>query len=192
VTVAGLLLTGGASRRLGVDKAGLVHHGTTLATRAASRLEAVCDPVLEVGPGRSTLPAVLEDPAGTGPLAALAAGGRELTRRGHHGAAILLAVDLPAMTVAFLALLRDHPGSPTLVPEVTGRLQPVCARYGRDAMAVAHRLVRDGTRSMHAFLDAVDHDVLPERDWRAVAGPDVLADVDTADDARRLGVELGA
>ena len=51
---------------------------------------------------------------------------------------------------------------------------------------------RDGTRSMHALLDAVDHDVLAERDWRAVAGPDVLADVDTPDDARRLGVELGA
>ena len=110
MTVAGLLLTGGASRRLGVDKAELVHDGATLAARAAGQLEAVCDPVLEVGPGRSALPTVREDPAGTGPLAALAAGGRELARRGHDGAAIVLAVDLPAMTVAFLTLLRDHPG----------------------------------------------------------------------------------
>jgi molybdopterin-guanine dinucleotide biosynthesis protein A len=192
VTVAGLLLTGGRSRRLGVDKAQLVLDGVTLAHRAAARLAAVCDPVLEVGPGYSALPAVREEPPGSGPLAALAAGGQALVRQGHDGDALLLAVDLPAMTVAFLELLRDRPGAPTLVPEVDGRLQPVCARYGRDAMTAADRLVRDGARSMHELVDTVEHAVLAEAEWRAVAGPDVLADVDTPDDARRLGLELGA
>ena len=192
MTVAGLLLTGGRSRRLGVDKAELVLDGATLAARAATRLGAVCDPVLEVGPGRSELPVVREDPPGSGPLVALAAGGRALFGQGHDGDAILLAVDLPAMTVAFLELLRDRPGVRTVVPEVGGRLQPVCARYGRDAMAAADRLVREGVRSLHELLAAVEHAVLAEEEWRAVVGPDVFADVDTPDDARRLGVELGA
>nr|MDP9020189.1 NTP transferase domain-containing protein [Actinomycetota bacterium] len=58
--VAGLLLTGGASRRMGRDKALLAVHGLPLAQRTAGVLAAVVAPVLEVGPGRSTLPAVQE------------------------------------------------------------------------------------------------------------------------------------
>ncbi|HZI37181.1 MAG TPA: NTP transferase domain-containing protein, partial [Acidimicrobiia bacterium] len=53
--VAGLLLTGGASRRMGRDKALLEVGGRRLVDRAASVLAAVADPVLEVGPGWSEL-----------------------------------------------------------------------------------------------------------------------------------------
>jgi molybdenum cofactor guanylyltransferase len=190
--VAGLLLTGGGSRRLGVDKAGLVVDGVTLADRGADLLRSVCNPMLEVGTGHSALPAVREDPPGSGPLAALAAGGEELTRRGHRGAALLLAVDLPAMTVAFLELLRDWPGEPTVIPAHRGRLQPVCARYGADALVAAGSLCAGGIMSLHALLDVVDHDVIDEARWGTVADTDVLADIDTPDDARRLGVDLGA
>ena len=56
VMVCGLLLTGGRSRRLGADKAGLVLDGETLAHRMAARLAAVCDPVLEVGRGAQRPP----------------------------------------------------------------------------------------------------------------------------------------
>ena len=72
--MAGVLLTGGASRRMGTDKARLVVNGETLAARSARVLTAVCDPVVEVGPGVSGLPAVLEEPPGAGPLVALLAG----------------------------------------------------------------------------------------------------------------------
>ena len=51
VGTAGILLTGGRSRRLGVDKATLVLDGETLAQRAARRLGAVYDPVVEAGDG---------------------------------------------------------------------------------------------------------------------------------------------
>ena len=50
---AGIVLTGGRSRRLGVDKATLVLDGETLAQRAARHLEAVCAPVVEAGDGVS-------------------------------------------------------------------------------------------------------------------------------------------
>jgi molybdopterin-guanine dinucleotide biosynthesis protein A len=190
-TVAGLLLTGGRSRRLGIDKAGLVLDGTTLGDRGAALLRATCDPVLEIGPGHTTLPVVREDPPGSGPLAALAAGGEELARRGHRGSALLMAVDLPVMTVAFLEFLRDWAGEPTVIPAVEGRVQPVCARYGADALVASASLVTGGVASLRALLDVVDNDVVDEDQWRAVATADVLADVDTPDDARRLGVDLG-
>ena len=72
--MAGVLLTGGASRRMGVDKARIVVNGETLAARSARVLASVCDPVVEVGSGVSGLPAVQEEPSGAGPLVAMLAG----------------------------------------------------------------------------------------------------------------------
>lgn len=188
--VAGLLLTGGKSRRLGVDKSRLVLDGETLATRAERVLAAVCDPVLEVGPGVSTLPVAREEPSGGGPLAALAAGGEALRDRGHEGAAILLAVDLPRVDVGLLSLLRDWSGEPTVVPDDHGNLQPTCARYGPDALLAAQSLVVGGVRALHSLLDVVDVDIIGPEVWIDVAPAGTFLDVDTPADAERLGIEL--
>ncbi len=187
---AGILLTGGSSRRLGVDKASLVLDGQTLAERAAARLRAVCTPVLELGDGRTGLPAVRENPAGAGPLAALAGAGRWLRERGHDGPALLLAVDLPLVDETILRWLRDRPGAPTVVLRVDGRLQPVCARYGADALLAADSLVVGGVRALHELFDVVEHDVVEPDEWRAVATSDAFLDVDTPADAERLGITL--
>src|SRR5918996_3934052 len=93
--IGGLLLTGGASRRMGEDKALIEVGGRRLVDHAAALLTAVADPVIEVGPGWSDLPAVREDPAGSGPLAALGAGAAALRAAGHDGPVLVLAVDMP-------------------------------------------------------------------------------------------------
>ena len=188
--VAGLLLTGGRSRRLGTEKAQLVFGTETLAQRAARVLDDVCDRVIELGPGYTSYPHVVEDPAGSGPLAALAAGGAWLRAQGDDGPVLLLAVDLPRVEVPLLELLGDWPGAATVVPDAGGRLQPVCARYGADALTLAANLVASGVKALHALFDAVEHDVMPESVWRGVAPPDAVADVDTAEDARGLGIDL--
>jgi molybdopterin-guanine dinucleotide biosynthesis protein A len=185
-----LLLTGGTSRRLGTDKARLVLDGETLAARAARRLSAVCRPVIEIGTGVTGLPVVREEPAGRGPLAAIAAGGEALRARGHHGPAIVLAVDFPNVGVALLELLRDWPGEPTVVPDDHGNLQVACARYGGDALLAARSLVVGGIRALRDLLDVVEVDVVPEAAWEAVAPPDAFADVDTPADAARFGIVL--
>lgn len=187
-----ILLTGGDSRRLGVDKARLVVDGVTLADRAAAVLAAVADPVMEVGPGRSGLPAVREDPPGAGPLAAFVAGSRALAARGADGPVLLLAVDLPRVTTELLMFLRDWPGVPTTIPVVDGREQLVCARYGPDARVASERLLADGTSSLRAMLEVVDHQRIDESVWGAIAGADAFADVDSPDDAERLGIPLAA
>jgi molybdopterin-guanine dinucleotide biosynthesis protein A len=187
---AGILLTGGRSRRLGVDKATLVLDAETLADRAARRLGAVCSPVVEAGDGVSGLPSVREHPSGAGPLAALAGAGVWLRERGHFGAAVLLAVDLPGVDEPLLRWLRDRPGEPTVVLRVDGRLQPVCARYGPEALLAAGSLVAGGVRALHELFDIVDHDVVEADEWRIVASPDTFLDVDTPADAQRLGIDL--
>src|SRR5688500_16693472 len=91
--IAGILLTGGASRRLGSDTALLEVEGRRRVGRAAATLGAVAKPVVEVGPGWSGLPAVREDPPRSGPLAAVSAGAAALRAVGHDGPVLVLAVD---------------------------------------------------------------------------------------------------
>src|SRR4051812_19062640 len=125
--VGAVLLTGGTSSRMGIDKATLEIEGQTLARRAADVLGHVCDPVLEVGDGATDLPAVREDPVGAGPLAALVAGADAL----GTAPVLLLACDMPFIEPALVALIVQQPGDGTVIPIADGRPQYGCARYGR-------------------------------------------------------------
>jgi molybdopterin-guanine dinucleotide biosynthesis protein A len=178
--IPGLLLTGGASSRMGTNKAELLVDGETLVHRTARLLQAVCDPVVEVGPGYSTLRRVDEKQPGRGPLAALVAGADAV---GGTTPVLLLACDLPFVTERVLARLVDWPGTGTVVPvDGEGMVQPVCARYSRDALDRARLLVDEGERSLRALLrgDGVTRvDDIDERD---------LVDVDTPAEAVRWGI----
>ena len=190
--VAGLLLTGGSSRRMGRDKAELVVAGERLADHAARELTGVCEPVLEIGPGRSELEAVDDDEPRAGPLAALATGARALRARQYEGAVLLLGVDLPFVDQRLLELLVRHPAAETVVPMAGGVRQSCCARYAPAALATAAELVEQGERAMHALLSAVPVVEIAEAEWRAVAPADALADLDTPEDLARHGIDPGS
>lgn len=188
--VAGLILTGGASRRLGTDKAALAAGGQTLAARVAGILAGAVDgPVIEVGPGWTGHVTVREDPPGQGPLAAVAAGAAALEALGHAGPALVLACDLPNVTVALLRWLAGQRS--TAVPVVDGRDQTLCARYDRVALAAAHALTRSGHRSMRDLLAAVDAVRLGPERWGPVADAAAFADIDTAADLARWRSTFG-
>jgi molybdopterin-guanine dinucleotide biosynthesis protein A len=192
VTCAGVLLTGGRSRRMGRDKATLRGSaqplGPTLAERTADLLNTVCQIAVEVGPGCSALPAVAEAVPGQGPLVAVAAAWIELGIRGWSGPVLVVATDLPRLNLGLLRWLADHPGSHSVVPVAARRVQPLCARYRPEDLDLAARLVGDGERSMTALIDAVDADLVDEQDWLPAAGDaSVLLDVDTPADLKRSG-----
>jgi len=188
--VAGLLLTGGASRRMGRDKALIEIDGRRLVDRAASLLAAVADPVVEVGPGWSGLAAVREDPPGSGPLAALSAGAAALRAAGHDGSVLVLAVDMPRVGVELLRFLAGRAGTATAVPRAGGHPQPMCARYGPDVLAAVDERLSAGGRSLRDLLETLAASgavswVEPD-EWEPVAGAEAFADVDTPEDLRRL------
>jgi molybdopterin-guanine dinucleotide biosynthesis protein A len=175
VGVAGILLTGGASTRMGRDKATIAVDGETLAARGARVLAAVCDPVIEVGPGVTALRAVRESPPGSGPLAALFAGYDALHT--NDGSVFLLACDLPFVTESIVRVLVEHPAGGSVVPVVEGREQYACARWSAGAIADA----RGGT-ALRDLMRAGDVTTV------AVDDAQVLQDVDTPEDLRRLGL----
>jgi len=119
--VAGLLLTGGSSRRFGVDKALIQIDGERLVDRVARAFGDAVAPVIEVGPGYTSFSAVREEPPGDGPLAALVAGAAAVEVHGPRMPAVVLAVDLPLVDRRVVAWLAAHPASESVVPIVDRR-----------------------------------------------------------------------
>jgi molybdopterin-guanine dinucleotide biosynthesis protein A len=186
--VAGVLLTGGASRRMGFDKALVEVDGLASAVRLAAVMQEVASPLLEVGPGRSGLKAIAEEPVGQGPLFAACAALPALEAAGHRGPVLLLACDLAFVTAEDLALLAGWPGGSSVVPIVDGRPQPLCARWSHEDLLAATGLVQAGERSMKALLRRPGI-VLVDRDqWAAGRADHVFADFDTPSDLEELGL----
>jgi len=190
-SVGGILLTGGSSRRLGLDKASLEVGGETLARRLGSRLARAVTVAVEVGPGLSGLPALVESPRGAGPLAALVAGAGALREEGVAGPVLLLACDLPFVGVTLLRRLARWPGEPSVVPVVDGRAQLVVARWAPAALERAAGLVAIGERSLRALLEERRDLALVTPEALGVRDPQrTFADLDTPEDLARLGEVL--
>lgn len=184
--VGGVLLTGGSSRRLGIDKMMLVVDGEQLARKVARLLGEVVAPAIEVGPGRTNLRSVSEPERGAGPLVALVCGWELLLTLGHDGPVIALAADLPHVTADLLRFLAEWPGGSSAVPVVGGRVQPLCARWSRPALDHAHELVAAGQRSMRALVATTQVDRIGPEEWGQVATAKCFTDLDSPEDLTRL------
>jgi molybdopterin-guanine dinucleotide biosynthesis protein A len=197
--IAGVVLAGGASRRMGTDKALLVVDGETLLDRAIRILDAAgaTTVVVASGPGArryDVAPALVPDPAGhegDGPLAGLAAAFAHLAAAATTAptrVVLVLAVDLPDADPALLRRLADlvRNGPPeaeagaAVALDPTGRPQPLHAAYDleRAGAAFAAALERGERRLLPVVLDdlgAVTVDG-PETAWhRNVNRPEDLA-----------------
>jgi molybdopterin-guanine dinucleotide biosynthesis protein A len=143
VVVAGVVLAGGRSTRMGTSKAALEWHGSTLVRRVAGLLaRAVDGPVFVVAaPGQRLPPlppdlTVLTDPfEGRGPLQGLAVG---LAAAADVPApvAFVCSTDVPLLHPAVVRRVLDglHDGVDVALPVVDGRRQPLLAAY-RTALA---------------------------------------------------------
>lgn len=102
-----LILTGGASRRMGVDKAMLAWAGVRAVDRlAALARELGATGVWTVGPRDYGYPIVDDEPADGGPVGGVMAGARALQEAGCTRA-LVLAVDAPTARVDDLQPLLD-------------------------------------------------------------------------------------
>jgi molybdopterin-guanine dinucleotide biosynthesis protein A len=150
-----VILAGGRSTRMGLDKAFLPLRGTTLLERQV-RL------VRELGPaeifisgrdgtdyGAFGLPVLLDRFVDLGPLA----GVERALAEAHAPLLLVLAVDLPDMTADFLRGLaaRCRAGS-GLAPHTRLGLEPLAAFYPTSMQPIAAGLLREGRAAMTEFV----------------------------------------
>ncbi|MDH3403971.1 MAG: molybdenum cofactor guanylyltransferase [Acidobacteriota bacterium] len=190
--VAGAVLAGGGSRRMGRDKARLALGGVPLARRAMDVLGAVlADVALVAGSERdySDLGGVQvrDRHPGAGPLAGLEAalgwaGSRPL---------FVLACDLPRVGRVVVARVleraggRRDPGGAAWarVARRDGRDQPLCALYSPRCAPVAASLLAAGRRSVHELLARVEVEAVTFDD----VTPDPFLNVNTPADLQAAG-----
>lgn len=108
-----MILTGGASARMGADKALLLWDGVRAVDRVAELARTVgAEVVITVGAGDYGLPFVADEPRFGGPVGGVLAGARALAGEGVERA-LVLAVDAPTIQAHDLAplLATDGPGA---------------------------------------------------------------------------------
>jgi molybdopterin synthase catalytic subunit len=187
-TVYGIVLTGGSSRRMGIDKATLEVGGVALARHVADALAGAVSVAVEVGPGVTGLPCVVEDPAGSGPLAAVVAGWEELVRRtGEKQPAVVLACDLPAITPRLVTWLVRRPGGRSVVPLVEEVAQPLCARWSVEDLERGRAQLAAGERSMRRVFGP-GTELVGDDELEREVGRGLTQDVDTPEDLARLAL----
>lgn len=187
---------GGQSRRMGGRPKGLLPApltGEPLVVRLTRLLRELGLEVRLVGespafaeqartlPELSSLAVVPDRPPGIGPLGGLHALLTEAAPRD----VVVLACDLPYLSPALLSRLLPPlpPGIDARVPrrEVDGDRagwEPLCARYGAQALPVLRQALAEGVRSFHGLLSRLRVEAL-ELD---AAGQRCLADWDSPED----------
>jgi molybdopterin-guanine dinucleotide biosynthesis protein A len=168
--LAGVVLCGGRSVRMGIDKATIEIDGTTLLDRAIARLAGVCDPVL-IAPGGLTLdvdahflvPDTLPD---AGPLGGIVAA----LQRSPHPRLAVVAVDMPWLDAALLSLLASRIGDHDIALCETQRgMEPLHAIYAQSALPAAAAALQSPDRSLRGLIRRLRSVRVSEAEWR-VAG----------------------
>lgn len=163
-TICAALFAGGASRRMGTDKALLPWRGSTLVRYLAGELGFFSEKLLSAQQP-SLLPGadwrlVPDLRPGCGPLGAL----ESVLSAMRADAALCVACDLPFFTrelgQAMLRAFRE--GADCLVcRDETGRVHPVCAIYRRQALPVVTGQLQAGDFRMMHLLANLKTDYFP-------------------------------
>jgi molybdopterin-guanine dinucleotide biosynthesis protein A len=166
--LAGLVLCGGASTRMGREKALLPVEGRPLVLHVAGLLERAADPVY-LGPGRLGRLGELgyrevEDATpGSGPLGGLVAG----LAASPHPLLAVLAVDMPFASPELFTYLADlYRGEDAVVPLFDSRPEPLHAVYARSALPALQSSLAEGELALHSALERLRVRWVDKGEWR--------------------------
>lgn len=181
----GLILAGGASTRMGRDKATLQYHGRAQLERAFELLDSMCEktfvsvrPDQSTEPTRAKLPQIVDLQPGIGPIAGISA-----ALETHPDKAwLVLACDLPFLSLDTLKNLIAHRDSSRIGTAYRsthdGLPEPLCAIWEPRSRAVVSQWIAAGKQCPRKILINSDAALLDPIDSRALDNintPDELA-----------------
>src|SRR5713101_7199783 len=161
LNIAGIVLCGGQSKRMGRPKAWLPFAGETMLARVVGLLRQAVDPIVVVAAPDQEVPLLPEDVTivrdeekGRGPLQGLAAGLTAL--RGQADAAYLSSCDVPFLRPAFVRRLIELLGDRAIcVPRVGDYHHPLAAVYRIEVADAVHRLLAEDRLRPFFLFEAV-------------------------------------
>jgi molybdopterin-guanine dinucleotide biosynthesis protein A len=149
------LFAGGRSSRMGRDKAFLPIDGVPLWQRQLRILQALApSEIFLAGPAQAEwidcdLEIVADAAHDSGPLGGLVA----VLRRCQSSKLLVLAIDLPNMTTAYLKdLLALCPENAGVVPKKNERFEPLAAIYPARCLALAESCLQSGDYSLQRLV----------------------------------------
>lgn len=196
--IAGFILAGGQSRRMGTDKAQLAWGAGTFLSRAIEVLRPMGSSVVVVGGSPAAgldVPVLADQFASRGPLAGIHAA----LSHSKTDWNIILAVDMPLVTTALLTFIAEQcrdSSAKAIVPETAGRLQPLCAAYHRRLVPRIEQAIDAEELSIHRLLERLSTGIMGTNSGRIRElseseliehgfSPEMLMNVNTPEDLRR-------
>ncbi|HEX3746005.1 MAG TPA: molybdenum cofactor guanylyltransferase [Bryobacteraceae bacterium] len=178
---AGYVLVGGNSSRMGRNKALLSSHGRTLSQVVGDAVRAVAGSVAMVGGSPETTAVrvgfVPDLYPGEGPLGGILSALRDSAAEWN----LIAACDMPALKIDFLSQLMEraeHSQSMAVIPAgPSGRLEPLCAAYHRNAAAGLQAAFDRGIRKIAAALAEI-----PANTWQVPEELSCFQNVNTPED----------
>lgn len=161
--VAGLVLIGGKSERMGRPKALAELAGEPLWRHVARALQPLVREIFFLGHVSGFVPPVempqlADDPAGIGPLGGLVAG-LEQSEYNHH---LLVAVDYPLVRPALLsAMLAKADLAKAVCGQPGDVVDPLIGCYHADCAPVIRRMLAASDTRTHQLLQRVASHIIP-------------------------------
>ncbi|WP_062351399.1 molybdenum cofactor guanylyltransferase [Bacillus kwashiorkori] len=162
-----IVLAGGASRRMGRNKALLQYNGITAIERLIVLLERIVNKVIVVGREDTDYSFVSKQIVydmyhGFGPLAGIHAG----LMHSDTEVNLVIAVDMPFVdrdVITFLA--HSYKDENALIPKIDNRLQPLFALYHRRIFPSIEQSISNQELSMQLFITKINGKILLEEDF---------------------------
>jgi len=168
--LAGFVLAGGASSRMGSAKALLEIGGVPLLLRTVRLVESVAEPVTVIGNAGAYeslgLRAIDDDLPGAGPLGAIATALRASSAQWN----LVVACDLPHLTREWLEYLARRAAASTadaVLPMNARGAEPLCAAYHKRGEAAIRAAIERGVRKVTDGLKELRIETIEPAEWKA-------------------------
>jgi len=161
--LAGAVLAGGRSRRMGRDKGLITLGGVPMVRIVVERLARLADPVVVIA-DRTTrysqldLPVLADLRPGCGPLGGIHAALRQLDAR----EVFVLACDTPFVSEELIAYIASFPTeAPARVAGMDGHRHPLCGVYSRPCLPAIEEAIENRRLALHELLDRLQAATVP-------------------------------
>lgn len=168
--VSGIILAGGASRRMGQAKADLPWGRSTLLEYLSQRLQSRLEPLIVVGEGQMSFPSLSQkaqlifDPVShLGPLVGFSNGLKHVPA--EHPV-FLTGCDFPFLQNSIVDYLQDRlDEADAVVAQWQGIVQPLAGLYHPRIAPIVDQLIATGKRSLIELIKQIQCTIVSESDW---------------------------